>query len=316
VLLIATFFFARWRIPSPNVQTIFSSVLFRIERTAALLLRSTRMARKNWQPTVLAIAQDPLDKRPVTKFLDWVGAEHGLVNLCQMIPYQGDFQDFVDERDRELSEMEQFIKLRKSHLIPDVVLTKDLGQAILEKAQAGGYHSNTVMFAMELGQHKEAEIISPVYKDLLLVQKNIRVLRYGHSMFGNRRQIYIWWSKPDNGQLMVILSYILLCQDEWKDAQVSICYVADDEQGPSTEEFLKNLTENSRFQFGALQYKRFPFDPEAGIYHTIKENSADADLIFLGLSEKMELDEYMKHWDDLHVDALFVRSNGDADLSA
>lgn len=316
VLLVATFFFARWRIPSPNVQTIFTSVLFRIERSAALLLRSTRMARKNWQPTVLAIANDPLDKRPLTKFLDWIGAEHGLVNLCQMIPYEGKFEDFVEQRNKELTQMEDFIRIRKSHLIPDVVLTRDPAQAILEKAQSGGYHSNTVMFAMELGHHDEAEMLAPIYKELLLVQKNILVLRYGHAVFGNRRHIYIWWSKPANGQLMVILSYILLCQDDWKDAVVTICYIADDEQAPSTEEYLKNLIENSRFQIGALNYRRFPFDSQAGVYKTITENSEDADLIFLGLSEQIELDEYMKHWDDLPVDAVFVRSNGDADLSA
>jgi len=316
LFLLATFFFARWRMPSPNVQSIFSSVVFRIERATALLLRSTRMSRKNWQPTVLAISESPLDRRPLTKFLDWIGARHGLVNLCQMIPFQGDFSAQLDERNRALDSMEEYIRVRRSHLIPDVILTRNLARSILDKVQSGGYHSNTVAFAMEQGSVEEAGIIGSIYPELLDIGKNILILRYGHRLFGTQRNIYIWWSNPDNGQLMVILSYILLCQKAWKDAQVTICYVAEGAQAEETEQYLTDLVENSRFQIGALRYRRLDSDPDKGIYQTIVENSREADLLFLGLSERMGIVDYMDRWSDLTTDAVFVRSNGDADLSA
>lgn len=315
VLLVATFFFARWRIPSPNVQTIFTSVLFRVERAAALLLRSARMSQKNWQPTVLAITEDPLEKRPVTKILDWIGARHGMVNLCQMIRYEGDFGDAAGQRVEALEQMEKYIHTRKSHLIPDVILTHDLSSSILDKAQSGGYHSNTLFFALEEGSTVEAETLEPIYHELLTLGKNVVLFRYGHRLFGNRKNIYIWWSKPENGQLMVILSYILLCQEDWNDAQVTICFVADDEHAEETESYLKNLVDGSRFQIGALRYKRLAFDAQKGIYQMIAENSRDADLVFLGLSETMDIVDYMKNWAALTVDAVFIRSNGEADLS-
>jgi hypothetical protein len=90
--------------------------------------------------------------------------------------------------------------------------------------------------------------------------------------------------------------------------------VADDEKAPEQEAYLTNLIENSRFQIGSLLYKRFEFDERKGIYKIIAENSRDADLVFLGLSETIDIVEYMKHWSDLNVDAVFVRSNGDSDL--
>jgi len=316
VFLAGTFYFARRRLPSPNVQTIFASVLFRIERAAALRLRSSRMENKNWQPTVLAIAENPLDKRPLTKFLDWVGARHGLVNLCQMMPYEGDFAAMLPRREEALQNLENYITRRKSHLIPDVILTNDMSSSILDKVQAGGYHSNTVCFAVEEANTVAAEAIEPIFHEMLSVRKNILFLRYGHRLFGNQRNIYIWWSKPENGQLMVILSYILLCQKDWQDAQVTICYVGDDEMAGETENYLKRLVENSRFQIGSLHYRRFEFNPEDGIYKTIIDNSHEADLLFLGLSEHTDIVEYMKNWEGLHIDAVFLRSNGDANLQA
>jgi amino acid transporter len=316
LFLVFSIWFARRRIPSPTTQTIFTSVLFRVEREAALLLRSKQMAAKNWQPTVQAISLDPLDKRPVTKFLDWIGARHGLVNLCQVIPYDEDFGAHLAERERAMENLDRFIAARRSHMIPDVILTRNLSASILDKAQTGGHTSNTLFFGVEHDSLAEAEMLSPVYPELMAIRKNILMLRYGHRLFGNKKEIHIWWSKPENGQLMVILSYILLSQKEWNDAHVTICYVADDDQAWEQERYLKDLIENSRFQFGALRYRRFSFDKEKGIYRIIAENSRDADLVFLGLSETMEVSEYMSHWSDLTVDAVFVRSNGDADLSA
>ena len=316
VFLTGTVYFARRQLPSTNVQTIFTSVLFRIERRASLLLRSSRMEKKNWQPTVLAIAEDPLDKRPLTQFLDWVGARHGLVNLCQMMPYEGDFTEMLPKREEALQHLEDYIARRKSHLIPDVILTHDMSASILDKAQAGGYHSNTVFFAVEEDSTRAVETIEPVFHEMLSIRKNILLLRYGHRLFGNQRNIYIWWSKPENGQLMVILSYILLCQKDWQDAQVTICYVGDDEKAGETESYLKQLIENSRFQIGSLHYRRIEFRPDVGIYKTIIDNSQEADLLFLGLSEKTDIVEYMKHWEGLNIDAIFLRSNGDANLLA
>ena len=314
VFLVGTFYFARRRMPSPNVQTIFASVLFRIERAASLRLRSARMENKNWQPTVLAIAENPLDKRPLTQFLDWIGARHGLVNLCQMMPYEGNFTDMLPAREEALQHLEEYIARRKSHLIPDVILTHDMSASILDKAQAGGYHSNTVFFAVEEGNTQAVEVIEPVFHEMLSVRKNILVLRYGHRLFGNQRNIYIWWSKPENGQLMVILSYILLCQKDWQDAQVTICFVGGDVQAAETESYLKQLIENSRFQIGSLLYRRFEYKPEVGIYKTIIDNSQEADLLFLGLSEQSDIVDYMKNWEGLNIDAVFLRSNGDANL--
>jgi hypothetical protein len=134
-------------------------------------------------------------------------------------------------------------------------------------------------------------------------------------LFGNRRRIYIWWSKPENGQLMVILSYILLCQKAWEGALVTICYVADQPKAAETEQYLHHLIETSRFQIGALKYSRFEPNPAGSIYDLIAENSTEADLVFLGLSENQDLAEYMSQWSKLERDAIFVRSNGEADLS-
>jgi amino acid transporter len=316
IFLAATVAYARWRVPSPGTDTIFTSILFRIERGAALTLRSTRMSRKNWQPTVLAIGTNPLNKRPLTKFLDWIGARHGLVNLCQVIPVDGDFQAALELRSKAMAQMSDYITARKSHLIPDVIVTRDLPSSILDKVQSGGYHANTVAFATEAGKIDDVGHLTPIYRDLLLVNKNFLFLRFGHRLFGNRRHIYIWWSKPDNGQLMVILSYILLSQRDWKDAQVTICYIADDVDAEEKERYLTDLIEQSRFQMGSLLYRRFPFDPEKGIYRIIGENSAEADLVFLGLPDNVDLVEYLQRWDSLTVDAVFLRSNGEADLSA
>ena len=316
VFLVATFFFARWRIPSPQIQTIFTSVLFRIEKAAALALRTARVTSKNWQPMVLAIDRDPLDKRAFTKFLDWIGARHGTVNLCQLLKNHGDFAAGLPARDAAQDKMDDFLQVRKSHLIPDVILTDNISSSILDKIQSGGNHSNTVAFALEQDEDDFSLVLQEVWPQLLAIKKNVLVLRYGHRLYGNLRKVFIWWSQPSNGQLMVILCYILLCQKDWEDAQVTICYVADDNKAAETESYLKQLIENSRFQIGSLQYRRFEISEQETVYDVITPNSEDADLVFLGLSAQQALADYMDNWKELKTDTVFVLSNGEADLSA
>jgi len=57
------------------------------------------------------------------------------------------------------------------------------------------------------------------------------------------------------------------------------------------------------------------FNRYSVLFQALGTNSGEADLVFLGLSENQDLAEYMQMWSKLERDAIFVRSNGEADLS-
>jgi amino acid transporter len=316
-ILAVSVLYTRWRIPEPRTQSIFGSLLFRIERMASLRLRSMRLARKNWQPTVLAIGTDPMRKRPFTQFLEWIGARYGLVTLCQMVPLHGTFEEGLRERQRAYRALSKFIRAWKSHMIPDAILTNRLSSSILDRVQSGSYHTNTVAFAVEQPDEPEMVALKDIYRQLLAVRKNILILRsWQQRFFGARRRIHIWWSQPENGHLMVILSYILLTQRDWRNGTVTINYIAEDEEAEQKERYLKHLIEHSRFMIGGLTYRRHEYDEVTGITGIISERSADADLVFLGLPESLDdVPSYVERWNDLSADVVFVHSNGDANLA-
>ena len=125
-------------------------------------------------------------------------------------------------------------------------------------------------------------------------RRNVVIVRDNPELgFGNRRRIDVWWGGlQSNGGLMILLSYLLRTSGEWLGAEVCVKLVVDKpEAEPGARANLERII--GQLRIGATstvivaQGRPFP--------QILRESSADADLVFLGLAEPDERFEQNYH---------------------
>lgn len=109
--------------------------------------------------------------------------------------------------------------------------------------------------------------------------------------FRNRKRIDVWWGGlKGNGGLMMILAYLMNSSLDWRNAEVHIKMMVQDEDAvdPTRENILALLEEiRIRAVVDIIPAKGRSFD------EVLQKNSKNADLIFLGLAEPDEhFEEY------------------------
>lgn len=100
---------------------------------------------------------------------------------------------------------------------------------------------------------------------------------------GQRRTIDVWWGGLQrNGDLMLLLAYLLSRNTEWRNARIRILSVASKQMAKEqTERFLAKLIPEIRIA-AEIEVR---IKPEGmSVVEMINEESADVDLVMLGLA--------------------------------
>ena len=98
------------------------------------------------------------------------------------------------------------------------------------------------------------------------------------------KRIDIWWRGQENGSLMLILAYLLTHNHEWANHTVRVLRIVPEgqDQRHATEE-LHSILYESRIKGAAVTV---PLDGD--LSNTLQTHSADADVVFLGLTPPRE----------------------------
>jgi solute carrier family 12 sodium/potassium/chloride transporter 2 len=129
-------------------------------------------------------------------------------------------------------------------------------------------------------------------------RRNVIVLRHHPERgFGERRRIDVWWGGlQKNGGLMMLLSYLLRTSLEWQGAQVFVKLVVPDQGAAAAARVnLQSIIEGLRI--GAVaeilvgSRDRFP--------EILAAESAEADLVFLGLAAPDDVPDFTAYYERL-----------------
>ncbi len=107
---------------------------------------------------------------------------------------------------------------------------------------------------------------------------------------GKRRTIHIWWGGLQrNGDLMLLLSFLLTRNVEWRGSQIRILSLASSQvMKDATERFLNELIPEIRI---AAEVDVMIKPEGASVKDVILRKSGGADLVMLGLAMPEEGDE-------------------------
>jgi hypothetical protein len=173
-------------------------------------------------------------------------------------------------------------------MLTQVMVTHDVYEGIVNASQSyglAGMRPNTVI--MGWGEESERpDEFTNLVRTLLALDHNLLFLEYDEvRAFGDHETIDIWWGGLErNGDLMLLLAYLITSSDTWRDASVKINVIVDTAIAyKQTEESLAAIIKDSRVTAEANIIPKEADQRPISDY--IAETSANTDLVIMGLRE-------------------------------
>jgi hypothetical protein len=265
--------------------------LMSLARAVLLRLRHLPVAPQNWRPNILVFAGD-IDRRVhLVRLAAWLNQDRGLLTVSKVIV--GTRAQFADQIEVERRKMDERLSAEGIVAFSEVEIVSAVEEGVIAIAQANGIagiSSNTIMFGWSDKEDRLATQLR-IMREVSLIGKSTIICRVlPDSWKAQPRRIDVWWGGlQNNGDMMLLLAYLVSLNAEWRGAEICIRSIATSEMMQDhTERTLRRMLEENRI---TARIEITPWDPEANVQALIQEQSKDADLVFLGLREPEEGDE-------------------------
>lgn len=273
-----------------NLQSSFGNIGRGIRMAiikSSLLKLTEEQDAKNWRPNPLVLVGSPKKRWHLIEFADTLTHKRGLLSVASVLP-----KDSM--KPNQIFQMRNHIRTYLSkqgiECLVKVITAENpfIGVThIAESYGLGALQPNTIIIGeSETPDSKSqyCEMIQRFYE----LNKNVLIVHKGSQevAFGNKLRIDIWWGGlKGNGGLMMILAHLINNSIEWRQAEIHIKMVINDEAAmASTSQNMHNILEEIRIEANVdiICMKGQSFDD------ILVENSSQADLIFLGLARPDE----------------------------
>ena len=254
-----------------------------LARFALLKLKKHANDPRNWRPNILVFAGDVNKRLPLVQLANFFNQRRGILTVCNMII--GNLKSNEINIKKETEKMNEALDQAGILAFNEVNVVSKFESGTINITQANGIaglHSNTIMFGWSdkrkrmISMLKTIRTISGLHKSSLLVRINELFELSG------RNRMDIWWrGKHSNGDLMLLLAYLLSLNAEWKNAKILIHTIILREE--DREFMLKNVQE----MIDEVRIKAEPkiiIKPQnKSVTEIILEHSKNANVVFMGL---------------------------------
>lgn len=255
-------------------------------RWALIRLNRLPMTARNWRPHFLVFVSDIERRIDLVRFGVLLSENRGVVTVCELV--EGDILDLnLDTRERQ-KQIEATLGKEGVVAFGEVDIVQNIELGMLAVAQANGIagiESNTVLVGWPDSLDRLALFLKLIQRLKQLNQSLVigRLCPLQPAREGTPQAIHIWWGGLQrNGDLMLLLSYLLTHNPEWRDANIRILSIAsNDLMKRQTENFLRQLLPEIRIN-AAIDVMVKPGD--VSVNELILTESANADVVFMGLA--------------------------------
>ena len=255
-------------------------------RWSLLRLADRPIAARNWRPHIIIFVTDVAKRLDLVRFGAWFAEKRGVVSVCELV--EGDILDLeLDARARQ-----DYINqiLQSEHIVAfgEVSTVRSVEQGILGVTQAhgmAGIECNVALVGWPDDHGRLVEFLR-VIRRLKCFQRSLiigKVEPVAPFHQGEPLEIDIWWGGLQrNGDLMLLLAYLLSRNPEWRGARIRMLSVASNElMKEQTERFLKQLMPEIRIEAEILVKVK---EKQESIAEIMQQESSSADVVLLGLA--------------------------------
>ena len=259
--------------------------LMSLARSALLQLRHLPVAARNWRPHILVLAGDVERRTDLVRFAAWLNQGRGILTVSRLLV--GSLEEHHDAVAAETAAIEEHLREEGIEAFAEVDVVAAFEEGVVAVAQANGIagiSSNTVMFGWSEKRERTASTLR-IMRSLALMGKSSVICRVRPRGWRTRpRRIDVWWGGLEaNGEMMLLLAYLLSVNAAWRGVEICVRSIAADEaMRAHTESELTRMLHSSRI---AARVEITLHEPGTGPEVVIPRESRDADLVFLGLHE-------------------------------
>jgi len=262
---------------------IYEAVL----RWVLVRLSQRPMSARNWRPHILVFVDDAKRKLDLIKFASWFSQDRGVVTVCELIV--GNLLGEQINVDKRLETTRELLESEDLTVFAEVDVVDNIIDGIVDVSQANGiagFSSNTIV----LGWPKEPGMLA----DFLVTTKKLEKIRKSvvigkinpQHMFPVKktaREIHVWWGGfKQNGDLMLLLAYLLTRNPEWRGAELKVmCAASNEFASQNTERYLESMLKDIRIEAACDVFLK---PSGVSTSELIQARSADADAVLLGLA--------------------------------
>ncbi len=262
-------------------------------RWALVKLIDRPMTARNWRPHILVFVSKVEKRLDLARFGAWFAENRGVVSICELC--QGDVRGL----DFDIIERQKVINtVLKKHAITafgEVNVVQNIERGIMAVAQSNGIagmESNTILVGWPDDRRRLINFLRVVRplkhlnKSLIIGKTNpLKTFREDQL-----QEIHVWWGGlKRNGDLLLLLAYLLTRNADWRNARIRILSIASNElMKGQTERFLAKLIPEIRIKADVDVMVR---DEEESVVDLMHRESASADIVLLGLATPKEGDE-------------------------
>lgn len=256
-------------------------------RWALVRLATRPVSPRNWRPHPLVFVDDPVKDIDLVRYANWFSNGKGVVTTCRL--HIGNLEEPNPEIGQYLESMREVYQQEKLVVFPEVDVVTDLVEGMVSVSQANGMAGlacNTIVVGWPDNPDLQAKFIR-AQRQLDKLNKSMVIGRIKpHTQFGmsrRKREIHLWWGGLQrNGDLLLLLAYLLGQNPEWRNANVRIMSVAtNDTMAQQTETYLRKMLAVVRID---ADFEIILKPEDKMIREIVQENSARADIVFLGMA--------------------------------
>lgn len=256
-------------------------------RWVLIRLSHRSMSARNWRPHILVFVDDARRKLDLIKFATWFSQNRGVVTVCELIV--GDLlQDEIDIQ-KQLGQTRELLANEDLNVFAEIDVIDNIVGGIADVSQANGiagFASNTIVLGWPKDPNMMADFLATTRR-LEKIQKSVVIGKINPQHIfpirKSRREIHIWWSGlKQNGDLMLLLAYLLTRNHEWRGSELTIlCAASNEFAQKNTERYLEDMLKEIRIE---ADCEVFIKPEDVSISQLIQERSGSADAVFLGLA--------------------------------
>ncbi|CAN5709857.1 Na-K-Cl cotransporter [soil metagenome] len=249
---------------------------------------------KSWRPHVLVLSGAPMRRWHLVEFAAELGHHGSLMTVATVLPTAS----ISIERQAALEKrIATYLAQRGVQAFVRVVGADDAftgSRDLVRMYGLGSLVPNTIV----LGNSAQTETFgqySAMVEAFYRSHRNVLIVKADEARpFGDRMRIDVWWGGlKGNGGLMMILAWLLGTSIPWRQAEVRLKIVVPDEAAAARAR--RNLTT-------IVQQIRTNAVPDVIIAdgrafpEILKESSADADLVMLGMAEPADPESFTRYY--------------------
>jgi amino acid transporter len=280
------------------------SIHLALARFSIFRLAETKEHARSWRPNMLVLSGAPTKRLYLIELADAFTHGKGLLTVATLLRGEGITTEKILSMENTVK---SYLKERHIPALVEVMAAEDLVTGvknIVTSYGIGPLTPNTFI----LGECDDpekftqfSEVVMTIYRarrNLVIVRKS-GVEKTGR---GGRRKILFWWGgQRHNAGLMLALGYMLQTSPEWRGSSLRLKTIAKDDKEREVvhkeiEEFLKGARLLVEPEVVVHPYVESPLPT------TIRETSADADLVMIGMrppEEEETAEEYSRYYAQL-----------------